>query len=127
MTKPLLLDTDVIIDYLRGRRQAIDFIESLDEPPSVSAIVVAELYAGVRDGEERNRLEGLLNVTSIIPVDRRTAIEGGLLRRQYGKSHSTGLDDALIAATVDEAGGTLATLNDKHFPMLKNLLVPYRK
>ena len=48
-------------------------------------------------------------------------------RRQYGRSHGTGLADALIAASVAAAGGTLATLNRRHFPMLAEVLVPYAK
>lgn len=49
---PLLLDTDVIIDYLRGRAEAVTYIESLTEPLLVSTITVAELYSGVREGDE---------------------------------------------------------------------------
>ena len=35
--------------------------------------------------------------------------------------------DALIAASAEMSGCTLATLNEKHFPMLETVLVPYRK
>jgi predicted nucleic acid-binding protein len=48
-----------------------------------------------------------------------------LWRRQYGRSHGTGLTVALIAASVDAAGGTLVTRHPRHFPMLPNLLVLY--
>ena len=49
----LLIDTDVLIDYLRDRAEAVAYLESLTPPLSVSAITVAELYAGVQDGDER--------------------------------------------------------------------------
>lgn len=123
----LLLDTDIIIDYLRNRPEAIEFIEGLKERPATSVIVVAELYAGIRDGGERQRLVELLDATTIIAIDEPLAVEGGLIRRQYGKSHGVGLDDALIAATAKAHGAALATLNQKHFPMLKDVVVPYRK
>ena len=44
----LLIDTDVLIDYLRDREQAVAYLESLPPPLSVSAVTVAELYSGVR-------------------------------------------------------------------------------
>jgi len=59
--------------------------------------------------------------------EKEAAMQAGLLRRQFGHSHGTGLADALIAASVQAAGATLATLNRRHFPMLANVLVPYAK
>jgi len=37
------------------------------------------------------------------------------------------LNDALIAATALNNRLQLVTLNGKHYPMVKNLLVPYQK
>jgi predicted nucleic acid-binding protein len=56
MTKKLLIDTDVLIDYLRGQPQAVEFLESLRELLLISTMTIAELYAGVRDGKERELL-----------------------------------------------------------------------
>lgn len=128
MTTPaerLLLDTDVLIDYLRGRSEATDYIDNLSNPLFVSMVTVGELYAGVRDGAERTRLDTFLLAFASIPIDHAIGVMGGLLRRDYGKSHGTGLADALIAATAHLGNLTLVTLNRKHFPMLANLIVPY--
>jgi predicted nucleic acid-binding protein len=122
---PVLFDTDVLIDYLRGRTEAVDYIDNLSAPLFVSVITVAELYAGVRDGAERTQLDSFVSAFGIVPLDRDIAITGGLYRRDYGKSHGTGLADALIAATVTTGGLTLVTLNKKHFPMVAALVVPY--
>ena len=122
---PLLVDTDVLIDYLRGRTEAEDYVDNLSAPLFLSVITVAELYAGVRDGAERTKLDMFVGAFGIIAVDRDIAIMGGLYRRDYGKSHGTGLADALIAATVTVHNLTLVTLNNKHFPMLTALIVPY--
>jgi predicted nucleic acid-binding protein len=127
MAAKLLIDTDVLIDYLRGRAEAVAYLEGLREPLAVSAITVAELYAGVREGPERSALEQFLAAFEVVPVGPAAAVQGGLYRRDYGKSHATGLADALIAATAQGKQATLVTLNDKHFPMLGNVLVPYRK
>jgi predicted nucleic acid-binding protein len=127
MAAPLLIDTDVLIDYLRGRAEAVAYLEGSQEPLLVSAVTVAELYAGVREGAERTALEQFLAAFEVVPVDQAIAVKGGLFRRDYGKSHATGLADALIAATAECRQATLVTLNTKHFPMLANVLVPYQK
>jgi predicted nucleic acid-binding protein len=127
MAARLLIDTDVLIDYLRGRAEAVTYLEGLTVALSVSAVTVAELYAGVREGAERVTLEQFLAAFEVIPVEESIAVVGGLYRRDFGKSHSTGLADALIAATAESIQGTLVTLNVKHFPMLSNVHVPYQK
>ncbi len=86
----LLLDTDLLIDFLRGHRQAAAFMEEETRPMGVSSLTMAELYAGVRDGEEIDQLAELLSIFHQIPVDPETAVEGGLLRRNSGPSHGTG-------------------------------------
>lgn len=127
MADLLIIDTDVLIDYLRDQPQAVTFLEGADQSLAASVITVAELYAGVRDGEERQRLDGFVQAFELIALDQQAAVVAGLWRRQYGRTHGTGLADALIAASADAVGGTLVTLNNRHFPMLQNLLVPYCK
>jgi len=127
MSGLLVVDTDVLIDYLRDLPQAVAFLEGSDQVLAASVITVAELYAGVRDGEERKRLDAFVEAFDLIALNDKSAVVAGLWRRQYGRSHGTGLADALIAATTDGVGGTLVTLNQRHFPMLPNLLIPYRK
>jgi hypothetical protein len=121
----LLLDTDILIDYLRDRPEAVAYIDNLDDALSISVITAAELYAGVREGAERTRLDTFLLAFSVLPVDTEIAVRGGLLRRDFGKSHGTGLADALIAATVMAHQLRLVGLNRKHFPMLPDMLTPY--
>jgi predicted nucleic acid-binding protein len=127
MTGRLLIDTDVLIDYLRGRAEAISYLESLTEPLLISAMTVAELHAGVREGAERIALEQFLSVFNVIPVDYAIAANGGLIRRDYGKSHGVGLADAIIASTAEFRNAELVTLNKKHFPTLSNIVTPYHK
>ena len=127
MNEILLLDTDVLIDFLRSRAEAISYLESLPEPPLISTVTVAELYAGIREGAERQSLENLVNKLKVILVTKEIAVRGGLFRRDYYKSHGTGIIDAIIAATAETENATLVTLNNKHFPMLSNVFVPYRK
>ena len=123
----LLIDTDVLIDYLRARSESITYLENLTQPLVISAITVAELYAGVRDGTERVALENFIASFQVRAVDERIAARAGILRRDFGKSHGTGLADAIIAATAEEQQANLVTLNKKHFPMLQDVVVPYTK
>lgn len=121
----LAVDTDVLIDYLRDRPEAVAFLEDCQRPLALSVITVAELYAGVREGDERTRLDAFVEAFELLPLDSRAAAQAGLWRQRYGRSHGTGLADALMAACAAAAGATLATLNRRHFPMLTDLLVPY--
>jgi predicted nucleic acid-binding protein len=127
MARQLLIDTDVLIDYLRGQAEAVSYLEGLTEQTLISVVTVAELYAGVREGAEREALDSFIAAFEIVPVNQTIASLGGLNRRDYGKSHGVGLADAIIAATAEVRKADLVTLNKKHFPMLTNIIVPYQK
>src|SRR5882762_8474073 len=127
MPKKLLLDTDVLVDYLREYPPAVEYLESRQEELWTSSIVVAELYAGVREGKERMALSTMLSLFEVAAIDMALAERGGLLRRDFGPKHGTELADALIAATAQQTGAELVTLNAKHFPMLQKVTVPYKK
>ena len=60
MAPPLLIDTDVLLDDLRDYPAAVNYGEAPQERCLSSVVMVAELYAGVREGEERARLEQFL-------------------------------------------------------------------
>jgi predicted nucleic acid-binding protein len=51
-----LLDTCVIIDCLRDRSEAVEFVRSASAAPAVSAVTVAELIAGARTATEERRI-----------------------------------------------------------------------
>jgi len=124
MAEPLLVDTDILIDCLRGRSHALTFLQGQDTRPFVSAASVAELYAGVRD-EERSDLQVFLSAFRVAPVSEEIARAGGLYRRDFGPSHGSGLVDGIIAATAAALDARLATLNRRRYPMLNDVLVPY--
>ena len=122
-----LLDSDILIEYIRARGQAIEYVDNLEGDLLVSAVTVAELYAGARNDDEQQRLDDLFLAMFIIPVDQTIAKQGGRYRYQYAKSHGTGLMDALIAATAEIVSASLVTFNRRHFPMIANLQVPYQR
>jgi len=101
----------------------------LSDDCALSTVTVAELHAVVREGAERQALVTLLDTFELIDLSAAIATQGGILRHDWGKSHGSGLNDALIAATALATGRVLLTLNAKHFPMLglDQLVVPYLK
>jgi predicted nucleic acid-binding protein len=127
MNRSFLLDSNILVDYLRNRPEAVEFFDALSAAPKISAITVAELYAGVREGREREILDQLVSDIEVVDVDNEIAVMGGLLRRQYLKSHGLEIADAIIAATARREGAEMVTLNKKHFPMFSNISVPYER
>ena len=127
MAERLLIDTDVLIEYLRGRDEAVEYLEGLTSDLYLSVISVAELFAGVENDEEGMSLEQLLQAFVILPVTEKTARLGGIYRREYRPGHGTGLADALIAATSEESGADLVTFNRRRFPMISRITVPYER
>lgn len=127
MTGLMLPDTDVLIDFLRGYPQAVTFVNKNASRIILSPIVIAELYAGVRDGDEQDILDNFIALFPVIPVTSEIATAGGLFKRDYGKSHGVGLADAIIAASCISEQAALKTLNIKHYPMIKGLKALYKK
>ena len=127
MGKPILLDTDVLVDFFRGFDKAVAFVNEYNDRIILSSIVVAELYSGVKGDAEKNALQHFISLFRVVPIDTAIGKAGGLYRRDYGKSHGVGLADAILAATAESENAELKTLNTKHYPMFKNLNPAYKK
>jgi predicted nucleic acid-binding protein len=113
----VLVDTDVLIEFLRGNSKVKDMLaQELMEGRRLfcSVITEAEILAGLRAGEERS-VEGLLEKLESIPVTREIARTAGSLKQKYGKSQGLALPDALIAASAISHRLLLLTRNAKHF------------
>ncbi len=127
MTASILLDTDVLVDFLRGHKKAVSFVKVHSTQIILSSIVVAELYAGVKGDVEQASLDDFVSLFRVVAVSAEIAKAGGLYKRDYGKSHGIGLADGIVAATADAENAELKTHNRKHYPMLKGLMPAYRK
>lgn len=120
-----LLDTCVLIDVLRGREAAVAFVSGLKSTPAISAITATELIAGAKGKREEEAIERIFATYEVAEIDLEIARLAGDYVRDFGKSHGVDPIDALIASTAKTKGLDLATLNLKHFPMLKGLKRPY--
>ena len=127
MSHSILVDTDVLIDFLRGNTKAAAFINEISSRIILSPIVVAELYAGVKGKAELTILENFVSLFRVVPLTVEIAKIGGLYKRDFGKSHGVGLADAILAATADAEKAELKTLNVKLYPMISGLEPAYNK
>jgi hypothetical protein len=121
----VLLDTNVVIDFLRGTVAAVALIRSLNSSPALSAVTVAEIVAGLKNRREEAGAETLFANSQVLPIGSDIARRAGVFVRLYGASQSVDIPDALIAATAEHHGLKLATLNVKHFPMFARLRPAY--
>lgn len=115
----ILLDSDVIIAWLRGYDPFAEEIPILLEKGEVLAwtpVSVAEIFAGARRGEE-GQLDNLFLVLETLPLSVEIGKKAGQYLNAYAKSHGVELGDALIAAAAYSNKMALWTLNKKHYPM----------
>ena len=121
-----MLDTCVLVDVLRGRQAALDWmLKAAAQPMAVSAMTVAELYVGATTPARVRAARELLDVMETISIDGGIAQRAAAWRRRYGPSHGVGLADTLIAATAQASRKTFVTVNVRHFPMLSKVVQPY--
>ncbi len=127
MSNAILVDTDVLVDFLRGNEKAISFLDEFSPHILLSPIVIAELYAGVKGANELTVLDNFVSLFRLVPIDAEIAKACGLYKRDFGKSHGVGLADAILAATAEKENAEFKTLNVKHYPMIKGLKPAYKK
>lgn len=122
-----LVDTSVLIDYLRGHQQAAVILERerAAGPLLASEITRPEVLAGMRR-EEEDVTRSLLSVLEWHPVDADVAEEAGALgRRWLPSNHTIDAADLAVAATAIRTASRLLTRNLRHFPMFPDLRAPY--
>ena len=122
-----LVDTSVLIDYLRGHEQAAAVLEGerAAGPLQASEITRLEVLAGMRPDEEA-ATRSLLSALIWHAVDADVAEAAGALGRRWLPSHHS-IDgaDLAIAATAVSTRSRLLTCNVRHFPMFPDLRAPY--
>ncbi len=117
----LLLDTNILIDVLRGKRAALAWLEQ-QKQPSISVITWIEVLVGCREGET-STVHGWLEGFPRLPLDGAIAGETVRLRQRHGLK----IPDAIILATARCGALTLATRNVKDFPLaLGGVVHPYQ-
>lgn len=124
---PIVLDSSVLIDVLRGSATAVDFMAVAGRSVGVASItpVRTEVLGAVRPDEVRRTMT-VLGLVGWLDVTVEIADMAAGLRRRHHPSHSgIGIIDYLVAAAAIHVNGPLATLNIRDFPMFPGLTRPY--
>ena len=124
-----LIDTDWIIDFLKGEREVVDRLLLLREAGlAVSIISLAELYEGIYSSKNadkhRNGLTDFLSKVEVLGIDEEVCKIFGKERatlRKQGKLIDN--FDLLIAAICMRYGRVLITDNLKHFCKISGLKI----
>lgn len=127
-----LLDTSILIELLRVKPEAKDFVDSHDEETILtSSICEAEIYEGVyREKQENISLKKevfrklLEKFSETVYFDSEQAEIAGKIRAELSKKGSLIGDlDVLIAAAAMAKNAILVTKNPKHFQKIPGLQV----
>ena len=124
----ILVDSDVLIEHLRGNTAARNWLVQARQssgPLAISVVSLTEIAGGMRSPERREVMR-LLGSMQRFEVSQQVAWRTATLRREYRRSRTgIGLGDYLIAATALTEGLELATLNLRHYPMFPELARPF--
>lgn len=106
------LDSNILIDYLLGRPEAVVEVEREGDVAAISIISWIEVMSGAHPNEEE-RVREFLDGFEIVPLTPAIAIEAARLRRTRRLKQP----DAVIWATARVQGRVLVTRNTKDFPV----------
>lgn len=119
----LVLDTSIIIDYLRGGKKGKEFFDAERAIADfyLPTIVIFELFSG----KSTQNFSALEIVNDFIKFFQRIELTESIAE-QAGKIYrdattSLQVPDYIIGATALEVGGIVVTLNQKHFEQIPNI------
>ncbi len=115
-----LLDTDVLIEILKGREKALQKVRDFDQC-AVSAVSAMELIFGAKNKAEVEEIENALSELTFFYITKQISVTALSLMQSYSKSHGLAIPDALIAATAIQEDVRLYTLNVRDFRFISEL------
>ena len=120
----MVINTDVLIWYMRGNEKAYKVIENSNNF-FVSVVTYMELVQGMRNKKELNNLRQALRAwnAQILYISEEISAKAMFSVEQHFLSHSIQLADALIGATAIAYGLPLLTGNDKHYRIMKDIQI----
>ena len=125
MARPVVADSDVLIDYFAGASPSAEAVRRLLEPDrlAVTSLTVFELCCGVQREETQKDIELLINAARI--VLRLNTDAAQLAAHQYrvlkGRGEALPTPDLLIAGCCLAANLPLLTRNRQHFSRVAEL------
>lgn len=113
-----IIDTDVVIDFLRSRDYARRLLENWAGKGllGISVLTHLEIYQGMKSGEER-ATNAFLDGCVSFSVDHLIARQAGIMLRDVrSRGITIGMADAIIAATALRFDVPLLTNDIEHYP-----------
>ena len=117
----MVLDSNILIDILKGQQETINIVQALPPPLSISSVTAMELIVGARNKREIKKLEQFIAVFEVIHVNTNISSQALQLITEYAKSHGLDIPDSLIAATALVNRAKLFTYNIKDFQFIADL------
>ena len=120
-----LIDTDHIIDYLKGKEGTVNLLQSLfSEGLYISIISVAEIYEGIEGSKNKQRteesFEDFLEGAIVLSINKEVCKKFGEIRNDLRKrGELIGDFDILIASTAITSNLQIITDNKSHFSKIK--------
>jgi predicted nucleic acid-binding protein len=120
----MVVDTDVLIWYMKGNENAYKTIENLKNF-FISVVTFMELVQGMRNKNELNHFRRALHGwnSKILYISEEISVKAMFFVEQHYLSHSIQLADALIGATAIAYGLPILTGNGKHYRILKDVQI----
>jgi tRNA(fMet)-specific endonuclease VapC len=119
-----VLDTDVLIDYLRGRGPGAELLERLGHGGyCVTAVSAFELALGSAHAADPRPVQALLDTTTLPLTPRGGLLGGEALAALRGEGRAIDVRDALQAGVCLDAGLPLVTRNGRHVARVPGLRV----
>lgn len=124
MDKVKIIDTDIIIDYLRGIEEAKEYLVRIPRNERyLTSIIFMELLWGARNKKEIVEIKEFIYLNfketlHIGEISSRKAVE---LIERYVKSHGLKIADALIAAVAITKTAIVCTGNIHDFSYIEEL------
>lgn len=117
----ILVDTDIIIDFLKGLKPAMNIFRSENFDIYCSILSKKELISkiGLKDSEKK-RILNLLSEIKVLKIDTDITDKYQLLIRKYGEK-SDSIVDYLIASTAWSKNLPILTRNSRHFEYIKEV------
>jgi predicted nucleic acid-binding protein len=120
----ILLDTNIWIDYFRGKPQTIRFIDAQPKNSiAICSVIAMELYKGSLNKAEFEKIKKTLKGLLMIDLNENISKVALQLSEQYALSHNMAVPDTLIAATALVFDLELITHNIKDFQFIPTLKV----
>ena len=123
MAQPVIVDTDILIDFGLDRSDAVQTMAKLEEnyKITVSVITAMELYAGCRSKKDLKKVDELLLGINIELVTKSVSEKAFELMKNFRSSHGVEINDMLIAAAAMTLEVKLISKNQKHYTFLPGL------